>query len=79
MLGEDLRVVRAVTPVQSLDQVVDPRRHDEEIAGWFVHSVPVGVRRSARYEQRLAGSNLALGVSDTEPEPPFEHDPRLVV
>jgi phosphohistidine phosphatase len=76
---EDRGEIAAITGVEGLDQPVDPRGHDEDVACRLRHRVPTGVRRAVRDEQRLAGGDLLLLVSDPEAKAPLEDEPRLVV
>ena len=48
VLLEDRRPVGALAGVERLDQLVDPRRHHEQVARRLGDRVPVGVRRAAR-------------------------------
>src|ERR1700680_3039772 len=76
---EDRREVGALACVKRLDQAMDPRRHHEQVVCGLSCGVPVGMRRAAPDQQRIAGANLALLLAHAKPEPPLEHDPGLVV
>ncbi len=76
---EDAPVVSTIAGVQRFDQAVDPRCHHEQVAGGVRGGIPVGVGCSTRDEQRVAGAELALRLSDAKAEGASEDDSCLVV
>ena len=66
-------------PVDLVNQVCNPRRHDQEVPRFARTCVPVRVRRSPSSKYRGAGACLDFVVPQPEGKCPFEHVPRLVV
>jgi hypothetical protein len=65
--------------MHGVDQRCDPRRHYQQVLGFFAAGVPVSVGRPATGEHRRTRADFEFFVPDTESESPSEHIPGLIV
>ena len=65
--------------VDTLDELVDTRGHDEKIAGWFGARVPVGVGSAAGDENGRAGAGFDHSIANLDAQNAFEDVPGFIV
>ena len=65
--------------MDTLDELVDARRHDEKVAGWLGAGIPVGMRSAARNEDGGAGAGFDQLVADLDAQNAFENVPGFVI
>ena len=79
VLAEELVHVLPVAVVQPGDQLLDPRRHHEQVARWCRRGVSVCVRRPLLDEDRRPGRCVDRFRPDSEAEAALQHVPGFVV
>ena len=80
MSAENRRVIGSARLVEGLDQSLDLRRHDEQVANRLAPPcVAIRVGRSFARQDGTAGPDLAYLGADPEPKETVEHVPSLIV